>query len=881
MLGGAALWAAAPTPPAWPAELKALLDFESAQGWEGGIQLVKSPVKSGAQSARWAFGETTGFYTSRGPTNWSQCKAISFWVHSARASRAEFMVILPSRRDPKVNSYYSHKVIVDWTGWRQLQLPLADFDEAREPAGWDKIESLRFTASGWGLNPDKATVLHVDGIEFVAGAAPASRRGQPNHRLYVQPPPPEEFLRRLRREHPRLMLTSADVARLKREIPVQPQLREWYAEVKKQADRTLKAEPGKYEKPDGRRLLSVSRRVVDRVYALGFVYLMGEGEAYLRRAWRELEAAGNFPDWNPSHYLDTAEMMHAFGIGYDWLYHGLTENERAFIRGRLYQHGLRLSANTYRGLKSEGMQSWKTVENNWNFVCNGGSAMAAMAVLDELPEPCTVILSGTFTNIQIPLAHFEPDGAWWEGLGYWHYSLRYFAPYLKCLESAFGTDFGFVKGLQGTGFSRTGDFPIHLVTPLGGIYNFADSGSGGSQFGHAAFFFLADKFQNPLYHWYQIGRPKHDVNDLLYFRPLAQTPEVAAAPLDRHFRGAEVAVWRNSWTAREAGFVGFKAGRNGIAHSHEDLGSFVLYALGEPWLVDLGTEHQTYLAHQHSFKRSEFYRIRAEGHNTLVINPGAGPDQNPKGAASIERFESQPHQALLVADLTGAYAGVKKVRRGLRYLNHRGALLVQDEIEAERESDLWWFAHTPGKIVLTADKRGAVISQRGKKLQAVLLSPPGAVWQALPAAPLPSSPNPPIQEKNEKYSKLAIHCQGRQATIAAAFAAVYDFEDAPPPRPVVQPLAQWTLAPAPPMLADLQADGRTVKDFAPGVFNYWLPVPASGAPPKLMAAARDAQARVAITAAAQVPGRAEITVTDPRAPANPALYRVYFVPQAK
>ena len=37
-------------------------------------------------------------------------------------------------------------------------------------------------------------------------------------------------------------------------------------------------------------------------------------------------------------------------------------------------------------------------------------------------------------------------------------------------------------------------------------------------------------------------------------------------------------------------FVGFKAGSNGVNHSHLDVGSFVLEAKGVRWAVDLGPD---------------------------------------------------------------------------------------------------------------------------------------------------------------------------------------------------------------------------------------------------------------------------------------------------
>jgi hypothetical protein len=65
--------------------------------------------------------------------------------------------------------------------------------------------------------------------------------------------------------------------------------------------------------------LSASRQVLDRVRTLALVSRFYGDRRYSNRAWQELEAAAAFPDWNPSHFLHTAEMTHAFALGYDWL----------------------------------------------------------------------------------------------------------------------------------------------------------------------------------------------------------------------------------------------------------------------------------------------------------------------------------------------------------------------------------------------------------------------------------------------------------------------------------------------------------------------------------------------------------------------------------
>ena len=142
----------------------------------------------------------------------------------------------------------------------------------------------------------------------------ADSRGQPDV------PPLDKILATLRPEHPRVMAVPATFDAIRASVRGGGLPARIYAEVKQSADQTLAAPVSKYEIPDGKRLLSVSRRVLDRVRTLALVYRMEGDPRYADRAWKELEAAAAFPDWNPPHFLDTAEMTHAFALGYDWLY---------------------------------------------------------------------------------------------------------------------------------------------------------------------------------------------------------------------------------------------------------------------------------------------------------------------------------------------------------------------------------------------------------------------------------------------------------------------------------------------------------------------------------------------------------------------------------
>jgi len=858
--------AAAKAKAAWSADQIAAFGFEDARYWDGG-ETATDLRQAGQAAVRWAKHKTNGgLGLTIKPLDLSAFNTVSFWLHSDKANGETFMIIAESLREPGTNSYFSRKFTVDWTGWKQINAHFQSFGTAREPAGWNKISQWRFTTTGWDQDAKDDAVWVLDELEF--SYDPKPYRPEIKVDKYLQEPPREAFLRDLRQGHPRLILLDEDLPRIRKLIADDPRCALWYAKIKADADNLAKQPPRKHELPDGRRLLSISRSVLDRMYTWGLVYRLDHDRKYLDRAWLELQAVLAFPDWNPSHWLDTAEMQHAVAIGYDWFYNDWTDAQRKTIREGLWQLGLRLSYSAYMGVRAEGQQHWPRVTNNWNFVCNGGAGMAAMALLDEMPEECTEVLHSGIQYIQIPLHDFEPDGAWWEGIGYWGYSMRYLLTYFRGLETAFGTDYGFIKALDGKGFSKAGDFPIYLTSPTKGYFNFADSGSGGSGYQHWGFFYLAARYHNPLYLHFQEQGAGGQPENLIYYEPFESDLKVQDADLDRHFRGAEVATMRGSWTDPNAVFCGIKAGRNGIAHAHQDLGSFAYYALGEKWVMDLGTEGQTYQSHKHHLPHHDFYRIRAEGHNTLVFNPQREDSQDKRAPSTITRFESSPSESIAVVDLSKVYPqDAQKVTRGFRMLDERRSLLIQDEITADKDNELWWFAHgdTNTQMTPSADGRSVVMERNGKVCVAKLLSPAGAKFEVLPATPLPTSPNPDIQQKNAGISKLAIHFdQVRNVTISVLLTPRYKLEPDTTADVAVQPIADWKLAPSGPQVGSISVDGQPLDGFSPKVFTYTVEVPAeTTAVPAVTAEGGQ------VTPAKSVPGMTEIR-------AGETVYRIRF-----
>ncbi|MEW6746380.1 MAG: heparinase II/III family protein [Planctomycetota bacterium] len=597
-------------------------------------------------------------------------------------------------------------------------------------------------------------------------------------------PPPERLLHTLQAPHPRLLADTARFAELRRQVTRDELLRSWFATLEEAGKLLLSHPPSSYEIPDGLRLLETSRRVLERAYKLGMLWRLRGDKRYRDRLWKELAAAAAFPDWNPRHFLDTAEMTHAFAIAYDWCYDAWDESERQTIAKAIREKGLEPALAAYRG---DPPAWWTRATHNWNQVCNGGIAIGALAIAETEPEMAAQLLHEALSRLPRAMERYAPDGAWDEGPAYWTYATTYNTILLAALETALGTSFGLSEI---PGFAPTGTYPIYLTGPTSKPFNFADADE--RTIRAPALFWLARRFGLPLLAAYQCRVATGHPLDLLWYEPSGAVPE--PAPLDAYFRRVEVVTMRSAWTDPKSLFVALKGGDNQTNHGHLDLGSFVLDALGERWALDLGADDYNlpgYWSRDESGARWTYYRLRAEGHNTLVIDPGSLADQNPLAKAGIIKYSSTRERALAAVDLTEAYAPrAERVWRGVSLVERR-RVLVQDEIEAASPHDVWWFLHTAARIELSDTGREALLVQAEKRLRARILEPTGVRFQVQAARPLPTSPDPAGQRRNEKISKLAIHIPGATTVRLLVEMVALDGEGVDPGALDTRPLADW------------------------------------------------------------------------------------------
>lgn len=578
-------------------------------------------------------------------------------------------------------------------------------------------------------------------------------------------------LKTLNPTHPRVFMSARQRDETAELLKTDENLQKLYLAVEREAQKYLN-DPATVEYVIvGPRLLTQSRRCLRRVLALGTVYRLSEDAsqraAYLKRAMSEIRAAAAFPDWNPSHFLDTAEMTAAFAIAYDWFFDDLTNEEKTMMVNAIYEKGLVPGSRVKNG--------WKRSKFNWNQVCNAGMTMGALAIADapevQIPEKQDVIektVQEGIPSVGIAMKSFAPDGAWAEGPGYWCYTTLYTLFYVEALESSFGSDFGLCDF---EGFSETANAQISVGAPNGTSFNFADAGAG--NVAHSQLMWFANRFGCP--EWTRVYLDYHrDVfpTAVWWYRPAKA--EMTALPLDFAFREAEIATFRSSWTGPDAWFVGFKAGGNAVNHSHLELGNFILDHDSVRWAIDLGADNYN-LPGYFGKLRWTYYRLATRGQNTLCVD---GQNQQPKAFARIENFQSDPDAGLASADLSEAYADQLEYAKRSICLNRRDSFVsITDELgpgvgENVGKPIVWQF-HTHAKITLAEDGKSAVLTQKvgkeEKKMTVVLedATNPDVRFEVLPTT------QGPDENPNKGVLRLAISfpATGEGQTLKVTFRA--------------------------------------------------------------------------------------------------------------
>lgn len=518
--------------------------------------------------------------------------------------------------------------------------------------------------------------------------------------------------------HPRILMLKGEEAALKQLTATDPVWGKMHKAIIAESDRMLGL-PNLERKVTGRRLLSVSRECIRRLFFLSYAWRTTNNAKYAKRAEAEMLAIAAFQDWNPSHFLDVAEMTLGMAIGYDWLYDQLSAGSRKTISDAILHKGV----NTSLEKKYSG---WLRVTNNWNQVCNTGMTYGALAIYDEQPELARHIVNRAIKSIQLPMADYKPDGAYPEGYGYWGYGTSFNVLFNSAMEKLFNTDFGLNEK---PGFLKTAGYLENMTGPTTAPFNYSDAGNGGGL--HPAMFWFAAKNNDPSLLWVEkswMESSKNHTRDRLLPAIMLWHNNVRLStirpPKELMWTGSgknPVALMRTSWTDKNAIYVAMKAGSPSVNHAHMDVGSFIMESDGVRWAMDFGMQDYNSLEQKgvdlwnrsQNSQRWQVYRYNNYAHNTLTVN---GHLQVVKGDARITAHNTGENFMQATTDISELYEGdLDKAVRGIAIVDKK-YVLVRDEIEApQKETVIRWTLLTPADVKITGSNT-AVLTKNGKTL---------------------------------------------------------------------------------------------------------------------------------------------------------------------
>ena len=476
----------------------------------------------------------------------------------------------------------------------------------------------------------------------------------------------------------------------------------------------------------GRRILeNCSRPVLRSLFQTSYAYKITGKKKYLDRAISLLETVCAYPDWNPSHYLDVAELALGVALAYDWLYWEIPSELRDRVADKLIHEAMETPIEPI-------FIEWCYEVNNRNQVCNAGLAIAALAVWEKAPILCRDVLESSIARNRLAMESlYAPDGIYDEGAVYWSYGTTFEIALLDALESILGTDYGLSEV---PGFDRTPYFEINMFSSTGreqDFFNYADT---------------EDSLTLPGCIWYFVRRsgdsgflwPVREIyeqpsllcdkycDDRLAFITLyeavhAQINKIAEPDAAPFFGDGTtpLAAFRTGWDKDDL-YLAIKGGSASSSHAHMDAGSFVFDAYGTRWACD--PPRAPYASTEkwrkaNGKKRHEviwdFFSHRNTSHNTLIVNQ---KKHSIRGKAHlVKRIDSLDYQGACI-DMGEIFAEDLSHAERTAAIVNGCRLEVVDVLETgAAPAHIRWNWVTPAAVTLCPD--GIILSKDGVEMK--------------------------------------------------------------------------------------------------------------------------------------------------------------------
>lgn len=453
-------------------------------------------------------------------------------------------------------------------------------------------------------------------------------------------PPAETRLAHTDAVHPRLWLSAEKGKDFREELKKNAHYchfdRFCEHSVRRFVGKPLVAEPLPY--PDNKRVIALWRQnymdcqtAYNHIRFLSIAGVLSENKEWIEEAVAALLslAAWNINGPTGRDYNDESafRVAGALAWGYDWLYCEMTDAQRKTVYDALYErtrqvahHALVASKIHYSLFDSHAVRSLSSV-----------LVPCCIALLHECPEAAQW-LNYTVDYLNVLYTPWGgTDGGWSEGGLYWTTGMAYLIEALNLLKNYTGMNL-----FERPFFRQTASFPLYCFAHDTYRASFCDQSNLGDKpilktgFNAREF---AGVTQNPHYQWYfeQIAK-RETYDDKRFFNVgwwdffydemvflYNYVPIAAKAPAPgrniKWFRDIGwVALHSNMHCADDhIAFLTKSSPYGSVSHSHGDQNSMLLFAFGEPLLIESGY----YIGFNSSMHRN--WRKETKSQNTLLI----------------------------------------------------------------------------------------------------------------------------------------------------------------------------------------------------------------------------------------------------------------------
>lgn len=317
--------------------------------------------------------------------------------------------------------------------------------------------------------------------------------------------------------------------------------------------------------------------------------------------------------------------------------------------------------------------------NNWNAWCNA-SALQCFLLVEPSPSRMAAGIYKSMVSVDKFLNYVNSDGACEEGSTYWDHAAGKMYDYLQILHDATA---GRVSIFGNEMVKNMGEYIVRSYAGNGWVVNFADASARADFNPHLIYMYGMAVGSESMQHFASYLRNDGKDNNIPIARDawrmlsalgcddaiVKTAPEHTLAPF-AWYEQTQVA-----YIARGRYFLAAKGGYNDESHNHNDIGTFILYADGQPLMVDAGVG--TYTRKTFSGERYNIWTMQSAYHNLPLIN---GREQSHGRQYKAKDAKANAAKGTFSLDIAGAYpqdAGAAKWQR--TYTLSAKGLLIEDD----------------------------------------------------------------------------------------------------------------------------------------------------------------------------------------------------------